>query len=273
LVPFGHLGWGYRDRAEFLARAAEYIADGLEHNQLIAYVGDSTPDELHAELAGMPAIGERLGDIRVIPTKDHYVYRPGGDVVDAKRCLERYVWNAKQATANGYTGLRAVSDVTPVARTAEQRAALTGLEYLVDQKMAVEPFSALCAYDTSQLGLAAAELTCLHPFVGKDAATFRLYAESDADFALAGDIDAGSHDIFTTVLRRTWPLTGADTLVIDAKDLEFIGHRQLCTLDQWARADGRKVLLRTGQRMPTRLVGLLDLTNVRVESPFSSTAI
>ncbi|MGH3970695.1 MAG: MEDS domain-containing protein, partial [Mycobacterium sp.] len=134
LVPFGHLSCGFHDRADFLARAAEYIADGLEQHQFIAYVGEKSRDALRAELAGMPAIGERSSDIQVTPIKDHYVFLPADHVIDVEACVAHYVEAARQARANGYMGFRAVVDATAVARTAKQRAAMTGLVYLVDQE-------------------------------------------------------------------------------------------------------------------------------------------
>jgi hypothetical protein len=64
-VPFGHLGWGYRDRAEFLRHAAAYIADGLRRNQRVAYVGEASGEALRAELTAMSRIDERgLGRCR-----------------------------------------------------------------------------------------------------------------------------------------------------------------------------------------------------------------
>lgn len=269
LVPFGHLGWGFRDRTDFLARAAEYLADGLEQNQLMAYIGNKSREALQAELAEMPGIGDRPGSagIQVIHVEEHYVFRPGSNVIDAERCVTKYLWCAEQAIANGYTGLRAVSDVTPVARTPEQRHALAALEYLVDQKMAVLPVSALCAYDTSELGPAAAELICLHPFAATNGSAFRLYAEPGLGFALTGEIDAASDELFITTLRRVWPLVTDDPLVIDVHRLEFISHQALLALDQHARAVGRRVVLRAGRGVPARLADLLDLTNVRVEPP------
>ncbi|MGH3967427.1 MAG: STAS domain-containing protein, partial [Mycobacterium sp.] len=131
----------------------------------------------------------------------------------------------------------------------------------------VQPFSALCAYNTSQLGSAAAELTCLHPFVGDEGPSFRLYAQPGVAFALTGQLDAASDEVFTTTLHRILALTRDNPLIIDAQGLEFISHRQLCTLDHCARADGRTVVLRTNQRVPTRLASLLKLSNVRVEPP------
>lgn len=266
LIPFAHLGWGYTDRAEFLVQAAAYIADGLKRNHFIAYVGEQSRDELQAELAAMPAIRERLDEIQVTPIEEHYVYLPGsGGVVDAERSVANYVAAARQAIANGYTGFRAVVDAAAVARTPEQRAAMTSLEYVVDQKMAVEPFSALCAYDTRQLGSAAAELTCLHPFTREGASSFRLYAQPGTTFALTGEIDAAIDALFATTLHRTWALMQDDPVMVDAQDLQFISHRQLVALDHCARADHRTIVLRTNQRVVTRLVGLLGLTHLRVE--------
>ncbi|GBE68298.1 hypothetical protein MFM001_47600 [Mycobacterium sp. MFM001] len=270
LAPFGHLAWGYRERTELLSRAAEYIADGLRQNQYVAYARDCSRAELHAELAAMPGIGEHLdsGGIEVWPTDDYYVYRPGTDVIDADGALAKYLDAVEQAIAKGYSGFRAVSDVTTVARTPEQRDALARLEYLVDQQMAVQPFSALCAYDVNQLGTAANELMCLHPFVSSGSVTFRLFADPDAemDFALAGEIDASANELFDTTVQRIWPLVPGNTVRIGAHKLEFIGHRELCALEQRARQHDRKVVLSTTQPTVTRLVEVLGLTHVRVDT-------
>jgi hypothetical protein len=134
--------------------------------------------------------------------------------------------------------------------------------------MAVLPFSALCAYNTSELKEAADGLLCLHPYVSQGGPSFRLHAQTDADFALSGYVDNASDGLFTATMQRIW-WAGDDPLIIDAQDLDFITHRQLCTLDHYARVDGRKVILRTDQYIPGRLAGLLGLTNVVVEPPIS----
>jgi anti-anti-sigma regulatory factor len=269
LVPFGHAGWGYRDRSQFLDRAAEYIADGLRHNQYIAYAGDRSRDKLRAELAEMPGLRHQLdtGAIDAVPSEEYYTYYDGTDVIDPDAAVAKYLAAAQRAVANGYTGFRALSDVTPVARTAEQRDSLARLEFLVDRQMAVLPFSALCAYDTAALGAAANEVICLHPFVSSGSAMFRLYAEPhlDADFALAGELDAASHGLFSTVLQRVWPLVPDTTVRIAAEELSFIGHQQLRLLEDCARADNREVVLSTNQPTICRLVELLRLTRVRVD--------
>jgi anti-anti-sigma regulatory factor len=269
-APFGHLGWGYRDRAEFLRHAAAYIADGLRHNQRIAYVGEASGKALRAELTVMSRIDERLdwADVEITPATEYYHFRPG-DVIDAEPVVARCVAAAERAIDDGYRGLRTVVDVTPLARTPEQRDALARLEYLVDHEMAARPYAALCGYDAGQLSAAAGELVCLHPFVGKGSVPFQIFADPDTDvhFALTGEIDAASNHLFTTTLQRIWPLMTDHTLRIDASNLEFIGHQQLCMLEESAREQNRKVVLCTDQRIAVRLVDLLHLSNVRVEAP------
>ncbi|MGH3597748.1 MAG: MEDS domain-containing protein [Mycobacterium sp.] len=269
LTPFGHLAWGYRDRAEFLSRAAEFIGDGLRHNQYIAYAAEGTREALRSELAEMPGIGAHLdsGAVNAIPAEEYFVYLPGTDVIDADGAVAKYLAGVEQAIANGYAGVRAVSDVTPVARTSEQRDALARLEYLIDQQVAVLPVSALCAYDLSELGAAAEELICLHPFVSKGAVTFRLYADpgADVDFALTGEIDAAANKLFDTTLQRVWPLQSGHTVHIDAQDLTFISHQQLFTLEERARKQDRNVKLWTNQPVINRLVDVLGLTRVQAQ--------
>lgn len=267
LIPFGHLGWGFVDRPEFLARAAQYIVDGLNQNQLVKYVGEGSREEVRAELASIPDIAGGLdaGLVKVSSAGEHYAFRPGSDILDPEVAVAGYAAATAKAIADGYTGYRAVVDVTPVARTREQRDALAKLEYLVDQEMAVRPLSVLCAYNLSQLGATAAELICLHPYVSPGISAFQLYAESGIECALTGELDAASDELFVTTLQRILPLLADETPVIDARGLEFIDHRQLCNLDQYARSAGRHVVLRTDQLIVFRLASLLDLTNVAVK--------
>ncbi|MBO0864681.1 MAG: MEDS domain-containing protein [Mycobacterium sp.] len=268
LVPFGHLGWGFRDRAEFRKCAAEYIADGLAQNQRVEYTGEGSRDELWAELATMPGTAGHLDDggIRVTPVLEFHG-ADGSDIVDPQTAVATRIAALEKAIDHGYTGLRAVVDATALARRPDQRDAFACFEFLIDQQMAMRPVSTLHGYDTSQLGDEAVGLVCLHPYVCQSGPTFQLYADPQSGFALAGEIDAASDHVFATALRRIWPLAGDDTVVIDAQQLEFIAHQQLQTLDHYARTTGRKVVLRTDQRIPTRLAGLLELTNVRVEPP------
>jgi MEDS: MEthanogen/methylotroph, DcmR Sensory domain len=267
LVPFGHVAWGYRGRAGFLTRAAEYIADGLARNQRILYASDRSRDALRGELAEMGfADAVRSGQIAAKPVREHYRFVSGTDVVDPEATVANAVAAMEYVVAMGCSGGRAVVDGAVLVRTPEQRAEFSRLEYLADQKMAVLPFSALCAYDLELLGDTAKELMCLHPYVGQGSVGFRIYAEGGNDFALAGEIDAAGYEAFTTALQRIWPLATGDELVIDAHGLDFISHRELFAIDQLGGADGRPVVLRTDRRMLLRLAELLELENIRVDN-------
>ncbi|OBI43719.1 hypothetical protein A5707_04850 [Mycobacterium kyorinense] len=265
LGPFAHLGWGYCGQEEFRVRAGEYISDGLAADQCIEYVADRDGQSLRAELAEIgfdDAV--KSGRIHVTPAEDFFAFTSDG-LVDPRATIAKRLGATEHAVSTGYSGLRAAVDDTPVARTPEQREALACYEQLLDREMLTAPFSALCAYDTTVLRDAAGELICLHPFVGGGAVGFRLFAEQDAGFALAGEIDVTDSDTFVTAIGRVLAVQGRDALVVDASGLDFTTHHQLLALDRHARAVDRQVVLRTGQPVIARLAQLLELTNVRVE--------
>jgi hypothetical protein len=201
----------------------------------------------------------------VTPAEDAYEFRSDSNVVDAEATVAELVSATEQALTDGYSGLRTVNDAAAVVRTPEQRDAWTHFEYLIDQKMAVLPLSALCAYDVADLGSTAAALICLHPFAPEESVGFRLFAQPGANFALAGEIDAAEDDAFVTALRRVWRLQPPGTVVVEARGLDFATHRQLRELDDLARADRHNVVLRAGHGVLSRLAELVQMTNVQVE--------
>lgn len=264
LIPFGHLGWGYHDRSEFLVRAAEYIADGLAQNQWVEYVGSGKREQLRAELSLLPM---GTGDVKITDTMEFYAV-PSGDVVDPHVAVAARVAAVENAIAQGYTGFRAVVDATSVAQRTDQRDTFAQFEFLIDQQMAVLPVSALCAYDLTQID--AAGLICLHPLVGGAGPAFRIFAESGAGFALAGEIDSVDAEAFRSALQRIWPLLSDDEILVDARDVKFIGHRHLLELEWSAHADDRTVVLQDAPRVVTRLVDLLQLNHVLVKTATSA---
>jgi hypothetical protein len=148
LVPFAHVGWGYRDHAEFWLRAAEYIADGRQRHQWVEYVGRSTPAASRAELARLPNMREtsESAEVAIRPMEDFYAVRPATEVVDPEASLAKRVAATEETLAAGYTGSRAVVvDVTALVRTPEQREAFAGYECGLDQKLTGLPAGALCA--------------------------------------------------------------------------------------------------------------------------------
>lgn len=264
LIPFGHLGWGFRDRREFLSRAAEYIADGLARNQWVEFAGSGDRKQLRAELEMLRGVVDIDRIAAVTPALEFYGVPEGSDIVDPEIAVATRAAVLRKALDLGYTGVRAIVDATSVAERPDQREAFAHFEFLTDRRMAQFPVSALCAYDLTRLDADAASLICLHPLVDENAPTFRIFTESGADFALAGEIDASCAPAFTTAIRRICPLIAHDEVVIDAHDLDYISHRQLLELDHCARSEERQIVLRSDQPILSRLAQLLDLSNIRV---------
>jgi len=262
---FGHIGWQYRDYDAFLCRAAEYLAVGLNLDQRVSYVGDDDPAALRAGLAAA-GLGADADEVVVKSVSQHFQFRAG--VVDTAVMTERYASAAIAAIADGYSGLRVVIDVTPVVRTPAQREAQAALEFLGDRRISTLPVAALCGYDVAELGDAAAGLLCLHPAAGPTSVPFQLYtqpAQRNA-IALAGNLDAASEVLFATTLHRILPLLPHDTLDIDARELEFVGHRQLCLLDRCCAAHDRVAVLRSDRPTVHRLVNLLGFEHLRIDT-------
>lgn len=85
-----------------------------------------------------------------------------------------------------------------------------------------------------------------------------------------GDFDSVDAEAFRSALQRIWPLLSDDEILVDARDVKFIGHRHLLELEWSAHADGRTVVLQDAPRIVTRLVDLLHLNHVRVKPATSA---
>jgi hypothetical protein len=123
LVPFGHLGWSYRDRDEFFLQAARYLADGLVEGQWVEYVGAGDREALRAELASLPRLPGLAPDrVAVTPVREFYGLATGSAVVDPDLAVRDRVAATEAVVHAGYTGFRAVVDTTSLVVTEEQRA-------------------------------------------------------------------------------------------------------------------------------------------------------
>ena len=251
LIPFGHACWAYHERNELAARGLEYAADGLAAGQYVEFVGPAGDLEFHAQLAEQAARravrrGARPETAGIRDLADYYVYRAPG-VVAPEQSIAGLLAACDNALAAGYTGVRAIVDGTSVARTAEQRDSYARFEYLIDRKMRTLPVGALCVYDAGELGPAAvAELACLHPCVSAGAAPFRLYAEEDADFAIAGTIAGrAAEDLLRAALRQVTVAPGRE-LIVDARRADYISEGAVATFHQYARDIKRSAVIRSG---------------------------
>jgi hypothetical protein len=264
-----HVSWQFVDRDDFLATANEYVADSLDRGHWVQYVGDAPWDQLHDEVAALP-VGGRLmarGGWGVSPVDDFYRYRGGNRVVDPQRSVAARVEDVQHALSAGFTGLRIVADATAVVRRPAQAEAFARYEYLLDQAMATLPASALCAHARpyvareSSMGLA-----CLHPLAGPEPTPFNLYAGPGADFALAGNLDAGCRDLLRLTTARIESYLAGPQLVVNGNDLDFIDHRAMLDLADLAERIGAdRVVLQTKLRIAKRISEVLGDNRIAVE--------
>jgi hypothetical protein len=250
LDPHPHLCWAYRGKADWANRAAEFSADGLAAGQCVKIIGDASTEELRSELAEQvrSMVGGHAADDEAVEVCDLTKYhRFGSDgIIDIDGTIAGHHLALDGALAAGYAGARFAVEETPIARTEAQRDAAVRMEFVADRAGSSLPAGSMCGYDVEELGGdAVAELACVHPYISRGAAPFRLYAVDDADFALAGTInDVAAEDLFQKTLGRTAPPEGSE-LVVDARQAEFIADRALAELDAYAARMGRTAVVHT----------------------------
>jgi DcmR-like sensory protein len=246
----GHVCLAFDSRAELESRARDFLAAGAAAGESISFIA--------AEAPVSPLPFTALGD----------TYAEDA-IVDPVAQVAAYAAATDRALAAGYTGLRVVADVTPLARTAAQLDAFARYEYRVDRDLRDRPFAAVCAYDRRVLGDdAVAQLACLHA-ASNTAVPFRLHGCPPADgccAALTGELDPCAADLFTTALRRADLCPAGGQVVLQAAELRFADHGSLLRLQQYGEDRDVTVVLRGASRAISRLTALLDLSHLRVES-------
>ena len=131
--------------------------------------------------------------------------------------------------------------------------------------MTTLPFAALCAYDRRALGANVAEIVCMQPITNEGASPFGVYARGEDVVGLRGDLDIIGSDLFADALDRADPLVIGGIITVDATELAFIDHRALLALAAHARRRRAGVVVRSPSPGTARLVGLLDIDELRVE--------
>lgn len=245
-----HLCWVYAERVSFLVRARTFLAEGRAAGAQVRLVGDDLP---------------ALDGVEAVPTREFY---PPDAVVDPLAQVEVYAAATAATLAAGHTGLRVAVDATPLVRSAPQLAAFAAYEHRIDRYMADHPFSAMCGYDRRQLGAAAvADLACMHSHHNLSEPPFRLHgAPGSGEVALSGELDVTSAEILARALDRAVPPVVDGELTFDAAGLDFVDHRSLLQLADYARGRGATAVLRTPLASAARLVELLRVPGVRVEA-------
>ncbi|MFI9012111.1 MEDS domain-containing protein [Actinosynnema sp. NPDC053489] len=260
-----HLCLRFERRAEFEERAREYLRAGLAAGERVLYVAPGDPAELADRLRlPEPGVDVRPDAVQVASLSATYRF---DTVIDPRQQVLAYAEATEAALAAGFTGLRVAADATALARTPAQLDAFARYEHLVDRYMTDHPMSAMCAYDRTELGdEAVAQIACLHPVTSVDATPFHLHTHArGAAAALDGELDDRVRELWPAALGRAELRSTGGEVVIDATGLEFIDHRNLLALADYADRRGTTVVLRTALSHPAHLLRVLNVTTVRVE--------
>jgi hypothetical protein len=260
-----HVCWPFRDRGELAAVARAFVVEGLGRDERVAYVGEGGAHDLQRDLAGISGLQDCLdrGQLQVADIATMSASDPSTDPVDELIDLAAMT---RDSLDSGYTGLRMVANRTMQLADARRRARLVRYEHLVDKFCLDHAFTSLCALNVATLGEGLiAELGCVHALTHGELAPFQLRAARGADAALAGSVDAFCAARLVEALQRIGIPKPRDRAVLDATELEFIDFRALIELDRCAIQYRATLVLRSPPTVVPRLMGLVDLTALRVE--------
>ena len=215
----GHTCWTYASAAEHRGMLTAYFDQGLRNGDLLAYFG-SPPEHTAPALDSLRAADhdpEQLIDegSLVIGLADDLFLRAGRFDPDAaiQDCRDLVA----HATANGYRGVRAATELSWPAATPFHRASWPEFEFRVDLFTAAMPFTARCCYDTREWE--PDELRLIHavhsdaPAAGDDT-PFKLRGNVDGSLGIEGELDFRDADAVRSIL-----IAAASDLTLPALDI------------------------------------------------------
>ncbi|MGY1637404.1 MEDS domain-containing protein [Geodermatophilus sp. SYSU D00742] len=241
-VPVGqadHLCWVYDDPDSLRDVAGRFLAGGLARGERLVFVGaDDDVERLRREPGPLGPVADLVagGALLLLPLGRAY---DGGAGFAPEQQYDFYDTLTRRSLADGYTGLRVVAELTPLAASPGRRADLVRWEHLADDFMAAgSGMSALCAYRRDALPPEVlADVAAVHPQVhapagpGADVlAPFRVYLDGGR-VTVAGSVDAFGADR----LRRVLATSPAGAAVLDLTRLEFADAAGTRAIAAWAQ--------------------------------------
>jgi len=262
-----HICWVYdEDDASFDRAVRRFAAGGLARDERVLVVGERV-------IASISTAGDGFGDAAALIAAGSLrtltraqAYEAAGEFDPA---TQRTFYDAatQEALGDGYSGLRVVADVTPLAEDTDVRSTLVAWEHLADEYAAQgSGFTALCAYSSRLPPQALADAAAVHPLVhAPSLPPFQVFFDDDR-VALTGSVDTFSADRLARVLASS-PVSG-DGAVLDLGNVEFVDVAASRVIARWAHdlADRRQPLEVRGAsalvRRMWQVLGLADLAPV-----------
>jgi anti-anti-sigma factor len=231
-----HLCWVYEDDDSFDAAVERFLTGGLARGERLLCVGDAVVERMRGEDPLLPDAARLLGRgaLELLTVTEAY---DAAGAFSPERQFSYYEAETQRALDDGYTGLRVVAELTPLAADAERRPELVRWEHLADAFMASGScMTAMCAYHAELSAEALADVASVHPLVHTaDGAhpAFRVFFDADR-VVLAGSVDTFTAGRLAGVLA-TSPV-GPGGVVLDLEPVEFVDVAAVRVLARWARA-------------------------------------
>ena len=254
-----HVCWPFDDGDSFRRAALDFLSDGSRMGHRLMYVGDGPPEKLRADLEPLDDLDGLIerGALELLSLSSIYRHP-----IDPEAQLAVYAAATEGALADGYAGLRVVSETTALAADPGNGAALTRWESLADRYAASHPVAGLCGYDRQVVSdELVADLAAVHPIVRHTGmiVPFRLFAR-ETTLVLEGEVDYFS----AGALDRLLALAGWDesALELDLSELTFMDHHGVLALAEHQTRlaqQGVKLTVRDAPGWVRRLCGVLGV--------------
>jgi anti-anti-sigma factor len=230
-----HLCWVHEDDESFDAAVERFLTGGLARGERLLCVGDDVVERMrgdHPLLPDAAGLVER-GALQLLTLAEAY---DAAGAFSPERQYAYYEAETRRALDDGYTGLRVVAELTPLAADEERRPELVRWEHMADAFMASgSGMTAMCAYRAQLSGEALDDVASVHPLVhlaGGGHAGFRVFFAGDS-VMLAGSVDTFTAGRLAGVLA-TSPV-GSGRVVLDLTAVEFVDVAAVRVLARWAR--------------------------------------
>lgn len=228
--PGSHACWGYIDQDSFWRDAAAFLDEGIRAGERALSVG---PESSRLTSAHVPA------GVGTLATEDFYGRPPCRDLDDWEGKLRHLV---EGTLADGYAGLRIVSDGTAVVGETDE-ASLIAWELRVGRLVSDYPLRVVCGFQPSEVDKdKVADLVSVHTSLAGPIpvplATFHLGAGT---LTLRGELDATTLHLLDVALSQI-----EDDLTVDMAGVEFMDLRSVRRLGRFvedARSRGRTIRL------------------------------
>jgi anti-anti-sigma regulatory factor len=257
-----HVCWPFHGMDALVTAARDYVADGLDHHERVSFCQVTTTGMQHALISDVDQVGSPPdgGLPVVVPVSPVPGWTSWASPVAAFGPM------VSAAVADGYAGLRVLTDATPIARDLAGRQRWIVGENLIDRYVLDHPLAVLCGYDVDQLGVEVlAEVACVHPATGGAPSPFLLRAaDGSGALALSGEVDRESAvDLYHALVLVAADVVGPVRL--DLSEHEFIDQTGLVALDRAAAVLGARIELVGASPLTARVVDALGLTGVTAQ--------